>query len=262
MWKIKEEDLEQFRITCKRRLSPEGATGFMLGTIIFDSLVMFFIILALTKTGWAFYSKPFEKVIVSMELVLYSLQLIFLILYLFPKARFKFQKLQALVVLLYAFQLGTIGWTVFILPGMSDYSINSNTLIFVSLLLLGAVVYHIVTTIDTFKQASKGAFSMDERATSFFSETKLNVLKGTVIYVLSLLILIYVNSSYSLDTMFGYLIFTVIMYAVAIGAAEFQLLAYCRFKFPSFYISWEEHEIERQKRVKLYEEKEKREARK
>ena len=48
MWKIKEEDLEQFRITCKRRLSPEGATGFMLGTIIFDSLVMFFIILALT----------------------------------------------------------------------------------------------------------------------------------------------------------------------------------------------------------------------
>ena len=44
---------------------------------------------------------------------------------------------------------------------------------------------------------------------------------------------------------------------VAIGAAEFQLLAYCRFKFPSFYISWEEHERERQKRVKLYEEKEK-----
>ena len=44
------------------------------------------------------------------------------------------------------------------------------------------------------------------------------MLKGTVIYVLSLLILIYVNSSYSLDTMIGYLIFTVIMYAVAIGA--------------------------------------------
>lgn len=96
MWKIKEEDLEQFRITCKRRLSPEGATGFMLGTIIFDSLVMFFIILALTKTGWAFYSKPFEKVIVSMELVLYSLQLIFLILYLFPKLVLNFKNYKRL----------------------------------------------------------------------------------------------------------------------------------------------------------------------
>ena len=34
------------------------------------------------------------------------------------------------------------------------------------------------------------------------------------------------------------------MYAVAIGAAEFQLLAYCRFEFPSFNITWEEHERE------------------
>ncbi|MES9699879.1 hypothetical protein ABWK42_22060 [Bacillus sp. JJ927] len=244
MWKIKEEDLEQFRITCRRRLSPEGATGFMLGTIIFDSLVMFFIILALTKTGWDFYSKPFEKVIVSMELVLYSLQLIFLILYLFPKARFKFQKLQALVVLLYAFQLGTIGWTVFILPGMSDYSINSNTLIFVSLLLLGAVVVHIVTTIDTFKQASEGAFSMDERSASFFSKTKGTMMKVASIYALILLILIYFHNDYAFDTFIGYVIGTVLMYTIAIGAAEFQLLAYCRFKFPSFNISWEQHKRE------------------
>ena len=35
---------------------------------------------------------------------------------------------------------------------------------------------------------------------------------------------------------------TVLMYAVAIGAAEFQLLAYCRFKFKSFNMSWEENE--------------------
>ena len=27
MWNIKEEDLEKFRMTCKDRLSPEGATG-------------------------------------------------------------------------------------------------------------------------------------------------------------------------------------------------------------------------------------------
>ena len=35
---------------------------------------------------------------------------------------------------------------------------------------------------------------------------------------------------------------TVLMYAVAIGAAEFQLLVYCRFKFKSFHMSWEENE--------------------
>ena len=35
---------------------------------------------------------------------------------------------------------------------------------------------------------------------------------------------------------------TVLMYAVAIGAAEFQLLVYCRFKFKSFNMTWEENE--------------------
>ena len=50
------------------------------------------------------------------------------------------------------------------------------------------------------------------------------------------------------------------MYAVAIGAAEFQLLAYCRFKFPSFYISWEEHDRERQEFLKRYKEREEKKA--
>ncbi|MFF2237998.1 hypothetical protein ACFVUU_07455 [Bacillus thuringiensis] len=255
MWNIKEEDLDEFKITCRHRLSPEGA--------------MLFIFVALIRFGWDYYLTLFDTVIVRMELLLYSLQVIFFIIYLIPKVRFKFQKLQTLVILLYAFQLGTIGLTAFVLPGMSNYSINFITLIYVGLLVLGAILVHGVTTVDTFKQASKGAFSMGERSTSFFNKAKKNVMFGVVIYILILLVLIYIlillvliyiQNNYSLSIMFGYFIFTFIMYAVAIGAAEFQLLAYCRFKFPSFYISWEEHEKERQKRLKLYEEQEKKQA--
>ncbi|OTY51509.1 hypothetical protein BK746_31550 [Bacillus thuringiensis serovar yosoo] len=117
-----------------------------------------------------------------------------------------------------------------------------------------------MTTIDTFKQAESGAFSMDERATSFFSKIKNNTMIGITIYVLTLLILIYFHNNYETGVLVGYMAGTLVMYTVAIGGAEFQLLAYCRFKFPSFYISWEEHEKERQKRLKLYEEKEKKQA--
>ena len=85
----------------------------------------------------------------------------------FPKARFKFQKLQTIVVLLYAFQLGTIGLTALIVSEIANKSIDVFTLTLASLLFLGAVIFHILTTIDTFKQASKGAFSMDERSKSF-----------------------------------------------------------------------------------------------
>ena len=91
----------------------------------------------------------------------------FLILYSFPKARYKFQKLQTIVVLLYAFQLGTIGLTALIVSEIANNSIDVLTLTLASLLFLGAIIFHIVTTIDTFKQASKGVFSMDERSKSF-----------------------------------------------------------------------------------------------
>ena len=164
------------------------------------------------------------------------------------------------MVLLYAFQLGTITFTMLIIPGASNYSIDQVTLMYVGLLFLGAVILHILATIDTFRQASKGAFNTGEESSSFFSKTKRIAIKCALIYVLTLLILIYVHNDYTLNILGLYAGGTLIMYAVAIGAAEFQLLAYCRFKFPSFYISWEEHERERQEFLKRYKEREEKKA--
>ncbi|ANN32163.1 hypothetical protein A9498_11060 [Bacillus thuringiensis serovar coreanensis] len=257
MWNIKEEDLDKFRMTCNDRLSPEGATGFMFGGILYSSIAVFSIIVS---GDWDYCMVLLNIGIVKLEVLLYALQVIFFILYLFPKAQFKFQKLQTLVVLLYAFQMATILLTVLVVSEIANNSMDRITLNYVCLLYLGAVIFHIVTTIDTFKLASEGAFSMDERAASFFSKTKNKVMIGVTVYGLILLILIYFHNDYETEILVGYIAGTLVMYAVAIGAAEFQLLAYCRFKFPSFYISWEEHERERQKRLKLYEEKEKKQA--
>ncbi|RAN80367.1 hypothetical protein [Bacillus sp. SRB_331] len=243
MWDIKEEDLDKFRMTCQGRLSPEGATAFIFGGILYNSIAIFSIALS---AGWDYCIALFNDIeIVKLEVLLYALQVIFFILYLFPKAQFKFQKLQTFVVLLYAFQLGTIGFTVFIVFEIANSSIDQITLIYAGLLFLGAVIVHIMATIDTFKQASKGAFSMDERSTSFFSKTKGTMMRVATIYVLILLILIYFHNDFALDNfIFGGVVGNILMYSVAIGAAEFQLLAYCRFKFPSFNISWEQHRRE------------------
>ncbi|KMP28435.1 hypothetical protein [Bacillus wiedmannii] len=235
MWNIKEEDLDKFRITCQGRLSPEGAAGFMLGTIFYISIFMFVIFVG----DLNYYNNFFDRTIVKTEIVLFSIQIIFLIIYLFPKACFKFQKLQTLIVLLYAFQLGTILFVVSIVSEMADNSIGR---MYTGLLVVGAVIIHIVATLDTFKQASEGAFSGDERSTSFFSKTKGAMIKGAIIYILILLILMYFQNDYSIDFFVMYGVGTVLMYAVAIGAAEFQLLVYCRFKFKSFNMSWEENE--------------------
>ncbi|HDR3649770.1 TPA: hypothetical protein QCO08_002018 [Bacillus anthracis] len=238
MWDVKEENLEKFRMTCKNRLSPEGAIVFFIGGVVYTSVFMFFIFMG----GLEYYTTLFDKTIVKIEIVLYSLQIMFLILYSFPKVCFKLQKLQTFVILLYAFQLGTITFTALVLPGISEDSIDRITLIYVGMLFLGAVIVHIVTTIDTFKQASEGAFSKDERSTSFFSKTKGNVMKWATLYALILLILICFHNGYGIDVLVLYAVGTVLLYTVAVGAAEFQLLVYCRFKFKSFHMTWEENE--------------------
>ena len=241
MWNIKEEDLDKFRMTCNDRLSPEGATGFMFGGILYSSIAVFSI---MVSGGWEYCMVLLNIGIVKLEVLLYALQVIFFILYLFPKAQFKFQKLQTLVVLLYALQMATILLTVLVVSEIANNSMDRITLNYVCLLYLGAVIFHIVTTIDTFKLASEGAFSMDERSASFFSKAKGTMMKVASIYALILLILIYFHNDYAFDTFIGYVIGTVLMYTIAIGTAEFQLLAYCKFKFPSFNKTWEQHKRE------------------
>ncbi len=76
----------------------------------------------------------------------------------------------------------------------------------------------------------------------FFSKTKGAMMKVASIYALILLVLIYFHNDYTFDTLIGYVIGTILLYTVAVGAAEFQLLVYCRFKFKSFNMTWEENE--------------------
>ena len=51
-----------------------------------------------------------------------------------------------------------------------------------------------------------------------FSKTKETMMKGALIYALILLILIYFHNDYTFDTLIGYVIGTVLLYTVAVGA--------------------------------------------
>ena len=53
---------------CRRRLSPEGALGFMIGTIVYVSVMMFFLIGTLVTFGWDYYTTLFEKQLLKLNL--------------------------------------------------------------------------------------------------------------------------------------------------------------------------------------------------
>ena len=73
VWNIKEEDLYKFRMTCKDRLSPEGAMVFFIGGIVYTSVFMFFIFMG----AWSIIILSLTKQLLKLKLFLYSLQFIF-----------------------------------------------------------------------------------------------------------------------------------------------------------------------------------------
>lgn len=76
MWNIREEDLDGFRMTCKDRLSPEGAAGFIFGGILYSSIAVFSIIVS---GGWEYCMVLLNIGIVKLEVLAYALQVIFFV---------------------------------------------------------------------------------------------------------------------------------------------------------------------------------------
>ena len=96
----------------------------------------------------------------------------FLILYLFPKACFKFQKLQTLIILLYAFQLGTIGCTLFVVSGMIENSIDLRIRVRRSISIRWSYCSYCEQQIDTFKQRAKVHLVVGTNKIRFLSKVK------------------------------------------------------------------------------------------
>ncbi|HDX9628983.1 TPA: hypothetical protein ROY30_002667 [Bacillus cereus] len=246
MWDIKEEDMGLFEIENRNRLSPDYIRIFYGGVFAYTSIPMLIMFLAFLLNGDKISLNPFEKIVVQTEVKLYVLEFVFLILFMSKKIAFKLQKLQTVVTLFYSFQLATLPFIVMVVEGIYDFPSDHKTLVYVGLILLGAICTHIVATIDVFRKAKHGGYKLEGPAVSFFTDMKLYLLIGMISCVVVLLILIFLNLNYTFDEMAIYVTQTIILYTFAVVSAEFVLLVYCRFKFPSFNITWEQHEKERQ----------------
>ena len=246
MWNIREEDMGLFEIENRNRLSPDYIRIFYGGVFAYTSIPMLIMFLAFLLNGDKISLNPFEKIVVQTEVKLYVLEFVFLILFMSKKIAFKLQKLQTIVTVFYAFQLATLPFIVMVVEGIYDFPCDNKTLVYIGLILLGAICTHIVATIDVFKQAKHGGYKLEGPAVSFFTDMKLYLLIGMISCVVVLLISIFLNLNYAFDEMAIYVTQTIILYTFAVVSAEFVLLVYCRFKFQSFNITWVQHERDRQ----------------
>lgn len=164
MLKIKEEDLGFFEIENRNRLSPDYIRIFYGGVFAYTSIPMLIMFLILLLNGDKISLTPFEKIVVQTEVELYILELIFLMLFMPKKLAFKLQKLQTIVTVFYSFQLATLPFMAMVVEEIFDFPCDNKTLVYVGLILLGAMCTHIVATIDVFRKAKHGGYKLKRPA--------------------------------------------------------------------------------------------------
>ena len=91
-----------------------------------------------------------------------------MIIYSFPKLRFKLQKLQAIVIVFNSFQVATVGYAYVLIEAIFGYTCENLTVYYIGLLLLGAITTHIVITIHTFKKQNMEAISWKGNQSHFY----------------------------------------------------------------------------------------------
>lgn len=247
MGEIKEENLDHFQEEVNRgRLSPGSGRYFLFGAFVYTSLVMWLMFYAVSKEGRDIFFNPFEEVVACIETILYVIQCVLLLPNLFVRSAFKFQKLQTIAIVFSSFQSATLPFMVIVVEGVFEVPSDGETVFYVGMLILGAIITHIIAVKSVFREAANGGytptgvqywfFEKEQRLSSFIAAT-------TVI-----IILILAASSINVDSDGTPFLFiqTVVLYGLAIGSADLVLLAYCRFKFPTFNRSWEDYMKERE----------------
>lgn len=199
-----------------------------------------------SKEGRSIFLTLFEERVALIETVLYVFQCVLLLPNVFVRGAFQFQKLQALAIVFFAFQLATLPFMYIVVEGVFEVPSSSETVFYVGVLILGAIITHIIAVKRVFREAANGGYTPAEVQISFFEkEQLLPSLIGTTVVIIMLVL---TASSINVDsngTLF-LVVQTVVLYGMAIGAADFVLLAYCRFKFPTFNRSWEDYMKERE----------------
>lgn len=248
MERIKEEGLSSFQSVNRGRLSPESGRYFLFGVFIYTSIFMWLMFYAISKGGRSIFLTPFEEIVALVEIVLYTFQCVLLFPNFFIRSAFKFQKIQALAIVFSSFQLATLPFLFILVEGVFEVPSSSHAVFYIGILILGAILTHIVSVKWAFREAAEGKYSPAGIPFGLFNK-KYSL--PIALVAISALIIIWILAASSIyfdsNGMVFLAIQTVILYGMAIGSVDFVLLAYCRFKFPSFNRSWEDYKREREK---------------
>lgn len=219
--------------TAQRRLSPSGISGFFLATLVFSTIMLVVSMNAVFSTS-LFDTNWFLLLFVSA--IFWFVHLLTFLIFLKEKVAYKLQKFQVLMLCLISFKTSIEGYVIYFLL-CADRNVPPYMYTLGLVILTGGILFMISSFYRAIQSVKKGRLKED--GNGLLSNSKIvPVVVGLIAFIfLSTYALRFIQTPdfvIPIEVILSIIIVTIVQYSIAFGMSEFFLLAYCKFKFPSF----------------------------
>lgn len=234
---LKEDSFEQLKEVAHDRVHPGQVFVFFWGAFVASGVVF-----AVTIFGSQSYNvtSPIWENIITISIILLVLQLIFTLLFSIPKIALSFQRIQILLVCLISLKISWEFYLIFFLI-RADRALPETLDVWGLFAFIGGIAFLVISIIRSLGRARQGHFKADGKGLYNFQQSK-GYVSLPIIFAASVFGGIFGRIQF--DTAAGqlfevlmFLLFAVVIqYSMAMVWPEFLLIAYGKFRYPSFIV--------------------------
>lgn len=229
----------KLKSVAKDRLSPNGEVAFFLGILLYSGALLGICFFAIYyAVDFKKTSELFKGLFIGSGVMIILLIILFCLCVLFEKMVFKIQKILGVVTVLYTIFIAYFPFFIFYLSSIDRKWVHQ-FVEWLIIFLIGSFLFFIFITINTLNNVRNKELSKKGRGLFVWNLMLKLILVYTLVFLASV-ILLYIYFNDGIVNLGTITIFCFLNLCFLTGVQEFILIAYCRIKFPSFTVTYEE----------------------
>lgn len=229
----------KLKSVAKDRLSPGGEVVYLLGVALYGGVLLGVCAFAMNyAVDFRNTSSMFKILFVGSVNIVILLAILYFICLLNEKIIFKIQKIIDVLTVVCTILIAYLPFLVFYLSSI-DKNWEDHFVKWLIVFLIGSFLFFIFITINTLTNIRNGELTKHGRGLFLWNLRQKTILTYALIFLSSAIgLYIYLNGG--ILNIEGIIIFCILNLSFLTAVQEFILIAYCRIKFPSFTVTYEE----------------------
>lgn len=233
-----ESDFAELKEIAEDRLLPSGISVGLIGMLIFSGVMNAVLLFATSYSSYI--THPIWDTIKVVSIGIFILQTVITLFYFNEKRAFRYQKFQSVFVCFITLKISVEFYLIYFLAYEDKFAPAYIAQLGIVCLVSG-LIFLVISIIRAVKRVKQGHFQKGQKGLFDFSNSKsyaslpiifgVTMMAGAIPRILNDL-----NNPFSSTIEFYIMLFlaVVLQFSLAMAIPEFLLLAYCKYKFPSF----------------------------